>query len=631
VPIIGVTPPEFFGVEVGRQFGVALPNCASGNTRRDHWWLAAIGRLKPGWTGPQAQAHLQGILPDVQRAAMPDFRADWRALYEKMTVQIVEASGGVSPLRRSYARPLWILMAVAALVLLIASVNLANLLLARATARRQEFAIRLAIGGTRGRVLQQVLTESLSLAALGSIAALGVAVAVSRSIPPLMSTVVDRIHLDLSMDWRVFGFTTAAGLVTAVVFGLAPALRLAGTPAVGRDRSAAGNDGAHLRRILVAAQIAVTLVLLFGGLLFLRTFRNLSMQDLGIGERGVVIANMFFREASQPPAKRADAYRDLDDRLRAIPGVVSIAETYTTPLGGSFSDTDIVVNHQFAGNAYVNRVSPGYFATIGTRLLAGRDFDARDTRGSAAVAIVTKSFSDGYLEGAGVGAHFTIPDDRDRAGTDFEVIGVIADQKYMDIREVEPKILYTPSAQLPDPPGLTRRYVVRAGTPPAHTIAAISSTVAAFDSTASIRYALLETQVVEAMLQERLMASLSAIFGGVALLLAIVGLYGVVSYSVASRRAEIGVRMALGASRPRILAMVLADVGRIMTIGVVAGGILALVASRGIGSLLFGLEPDDPATLAAAIAALLITGALAAIWPARRATGIDPVTALREN
>jgi predicted permease len=640
VPIIGVTSPEFFGVEVGRQFGVAMPNCASGSTRRDHWWLAAIGRLKPGWTAGQAQAHLQGILPDVQRAAMPDYRADWQALYEKMAVQVVDAAAGVSPLRRSYVRPLWILMAVAGLVLLIAAVNLANLLLARATARRQEFAIRLAIGGTRGRVLQQVLTESLLLAALGSIAALAVAIAVSQSIPPLMSTVVDRIHLDLSMDWRVFGFTTGIGLITALVFGLAPALRLARTPAIGRDRSAAGNDGAGLRRILVAAQIAITLVLLFGGLLFLRTFRNLSMQDLGIGEPGVVIANMFFLEASQPEAKRPAAYRDLDGRLRAIPGVASIAETFTTPLGGSFSNTDIEIDNKFAGNAYVNRVSPGYFATLGTRILSGRDFDARDTRGSTMAAVVTQSFSDGFLEGAGVGAHFKIPDDRHsaspqhasgRPGIDYEVIGVVADQKYMDLREAQPKVLFIASAQLPNPPGLVRRYVIRAGTPPAQTIAAISSTLAAFDPTATIRYAMLDTQVAEAMLQERLMARLSAIFGGVALLLAIVGLYGVVSYSVASRRAEIGVRVALGASRPRILSMILVDVGRIMAIGVGVGVVLALLAGRGIGSLLFGLEPDDVASLAMAAGLLLIAGLLSAAWPARRAAGVDPVTALREN
>jgi putative ABC transport system permease protein len=632
IPIIGVTAPEFFGVEVGRQFGVALPTCASGSTRRDHWWLAAIGRLKPGWTRAQAQAHLQGILPDVQREAMPDYRTEWQQQYLTMAANVVDASAGVSPLRRSYQRPLWILMAVAGLVLLLAAVNLANLLLARATARRQEFAVRLAIGGTRARVVQQVLTESLLIAVIGSIAAVGVALVVSRSIPPLMSTVVDRIHLDLSPDWRVFGFTALVGVVTALIFGLAPAIRLSGVSIATRnDRGSAGNEGARGRRLLVGAQVAITLVLLFGGLLFLRTFRNLSMQDVGIGERGVVVASMFFLDASQPAARRADAYRDLDARLRAIPGVVSMAETYTTPLGGNTSDTDIEIDHKYVGNAWVHRIGPGYFRTLGTRILAGRDVDARDTRGSTMVALVSKSFSDAFLKGAGIGARFTSPSDRGASGADYEVIGVVADQKYADIREVDPKVIYTPSAQAADPVGLMRRYVIRASATPAQTIAAVSSTVAAFDPTATIRYAMLDTQVGEAMLQERLMARLSAIFGGVALLLAIVGLYGVVSYGVASRRAEIGVRVALGASRTRILGMILGDVGKIMIAGVAVGSLLALGAGRGIGSMLFGLNPDDVTTLGVAAGVLLLCGFVSAAWPAKRAAGVDPVSALRES
>ena len=632
VPIIGVTAPGFFGVEVGRQFGVALPNCASGNTRRDHWWLAAIGRLKPGWTPEQARAHLQGILPEVQREALPDYRHEWQEEYLKMAARVVDASAGVSPLRQSYQRPLWILMAVAALVLLLAAVNLANLLLARATLRRPEFAVRLAIGGTRARVIQQVLTESLLIAVIGSIAAIGVAVAVSRSIPPLMSTVVDRIHLDLSPDWRVFGFTAIVGVLTSLVFGLAPAIRLSAVSIGTRtDRGSAGNEGARARRLLVAAQVAITLVLLFGGLLFLRTFRNLSTQDLGIAERDVVIASVFFLDAAQPAAKRPAAYRDLDARLRAIPGMVSLAETYTTPLGGNSSNSDIEVDHNSVGMAWINRISPGYFQTLGVTILSGRDIDERDTRGSTKVALVTKSFSEEYLAGAGVGAHFTIPEDRGGAGTDYEVIGVIADQKYMDIREVRPKILYTASAQDAEPPPLVRRYIIRAASTPAQTIAAISSTVAAFDPTATIRYALLDTQVGEAMLQERLMARLSSLFGGVALLLAIVGLYGVVSYGVASRRAEIGVRVALGASRPRILSMILGDVGKIMVAGVAVGCVLALAAGRGIGSLLFGLNPDDVTTLAVAAGLLVTCGFASAAWPARRAAGVDPLTALREQ
>jgi len=383
--------------------------------------------------------------------------------------------------------------------------------------------------------------------------------------------------------------------------------------------------------VLVAAQVAITLVLLFGGLLFLRTFRNLSMQDLGIGEHGVVIANVFFIDTSQPLDKRAGAYRDLDARLQAIPGVISMADTYTTPLAGTMSNTGIEVDKKYVGDANINEVGPGYFETIGVAILEGRIFDDRDTKGAPNVALITKSFDDAYLKGAGVGAHFMVPDDRGGPGTEYAVIGVIADQKYMNIRETHPKTFYMPSAQVPEPPGLTRRYVVRANMAPAQTIAAISSTVAAFDPTATIRYALLDTQVEEAMLQERLMARLSAIFGAVALLLAIVGLYGVVSYGVASRRAEIGVRVALGASRRRILSMILGDVGRILITGVVIGVVLALAAGRGIGSLLFGLEPYDIATLATAAGALVVCGFASAAWPARRAAGVDPVSALRES
>lgn len=629
--IVGVSSPEFWGVEVGRQFSVAAPICSSGNTRRDHWWLAAIGRLKPGWTREQAQAQLQGILPDVQREAMPEYRSDWQAGYLKMTVDLVDASSGVSPLRRSYQRPLWILMAVAGLVLLLAAVNLANLLLARATARQQEFAVRLALGGTRGRVLQQVLTESLLLAALGSIAAVGVAIAMSRSIPPLMSTAVDRIHLDLSPDWRVFSFTMAVGILTSLIFGLAPAIRLSGVTIARTSRGGAGNLGARTRRILVGAQVAITIVLLFGGLLFLRTFRNLSTQDLGIGERGIVVATVFFQEAAMPEARRADAYRDLDARIQAMPGIISMAETYTTPFGGSMSNNEIVFDKAVMGDAWINRVSPGYFRTLGTRLIAGRDFDARDVAGSTRVAIVTKSFADVYLKGAGLGARFTEPDQLGGAGTDYEVIGIMEDQKYMDLRETHPKSFFVPSAQLADPPALYRRYVVRASTAPAQTIGAITSTVGAFDPTATIRFAMLDAQIGEAMLQERLMARLSGVFGIVALLLAIVGLYGVVSYGVASRRAEIGVRVALGASRSRVVSMVMGDVGRVMIAGVLVGGALALAAGRGISSMLFGLDGGDVVTLLIASGVLIVCGFLAAAWPAKGAATIDPVKVLRES
>ena len=482
VPIIGVTPPSV----LRRRSRAASSawrcrSAASRQTRRDHWWLAAIGRLKPGWTRAQAQAHLQGLLPAIQRDTLPDYRADLAVEYLGMGAEVVDASAGVSPLRRSYQQPLWVLMAIAALVLLIAAVNLANLLLARATARGQEFSLRLALGGSRGRILQQVFTESVLLALFGSLAAVGVAMFVSRSIPPLISTAVDRIHLDLSIDWRVLGFTALAATTTALIFGMAPAVKAARSPVVGAaGRGAAANTGLTLRRGLVAVQIAVTLVLLFGGLLFLRSLRNLSAQDTGVNQRGIVVANLFFNEKTYPMERRAPAYRAIDERLRALTGVVSLAEAFTTPLGGSIWDTDVEFERKVKGTSNVNQVSPGYFATLGTRLVAGRDFDERDGPGAPRVAIVSESFAAKFLDGEAIGKRFSKPSDTGPGGTEYEIVGMVADQKYGDIRAAATRIFFIPSSQ-DTAPRPTRRYAIRSTESPSQTIAAVGAAVAAID------------------------------------------------------------------------------------------------------------------------------------------------------
>ena len=629
--IIGVTPPGFFGIEVGRQYGVARPLCASGFTRRDHWWLAAVGRLRPGTTREAAAARLRQLLPSVQEATMPDYRRDLADEYMKMGLEVVDASAGLSPLRRDYQRPLLILLGISAMVLLIAAVNLANLLLARATARRDEFAVRLAIGGSRGRVLQQVLIESAVIAVLGSIAALGVAIAASESIPPLISTRVDRIHLDVSLDWRIFGFTAAAAIVTALIFGSAPAIRAAGASLRTTARGAAANDGLSMRRGLVAIQIAITLVLLFGGLLFVQTFRNLSTVEPGARDPGgILIATVFFDERAYPPARRPAAYAALDEQLAAVPGVRSLTDAYATPLGGSVWDTDVHVGDQFKGVSYGNRIGPGYFKTLGIPLVAGRDFDGRDRLGSPLVAIVNQSFAEEFFTGDPIGHYFTWPNDAGGPGVTYQVIGVAANQKYGDLREPDPNIFFVASAQLPEQREW-RRYLIRTSRPMPDASDAIGAAIRSFDPSLAVRFSALDVQIAETMLQERLMARLSSLFSAVALMLAMVGLYGVMSYTVASRRSEIGVRVALGASRVRIVSMIMRDVGRMLLVGLAIGTALSLVAARGVRSLLFGLEPDDPITLLVAIAALAVTGALAALWPARRATAIDPLTALREN
>jgi len=628
--IIGVTPREFFGIEVGRQFAVALPICASGLGRRDHWWLAAVGRLKPGATTGQAQARLQQLMPAIQQTTMPDYRPELADAYLKMGVEVVDASSGLSPLRRSYQRPLWILLAISALVLLIAAINLANLLLARAIARRDEFAVRLALGGSPVRVLQQVLTESLVIAALGSVAAMGVAMAAARSIPPLISTPVDRIHLDVSPDWRLFGFTAAAAIVTALIVGSGPALRATRASLRVGTRGASANDGLGLRRALVAMQIAVTLVLLFGGLLFVRTFQNLSAVDVGVHGRGVVAPVVFFNARIYPEERRRQAYRALDERIFNLAGVHSAAAAYTTPMGGSSWDPDIETDRQLKGSSNANRVGPRYFETLGTPFVAGRDFTDADRPGSPLVAIVNRSFAARFFDGDAIGRRFRILADGGGPGREYAIVGVVADQKYQDLREANSLIFFTALAQHPSLE-TTRRYVIRSAGTSRDTIAAVGAAVTAFDPGLAVRYDVLDTQIRDGMLQERLMARLSALFSGVALVLAVVGLYGVVSYSVASRRGEIGVRMALGATRSRVVRMILADTSRMVCAGIVAGSLVALLAGRAVGAMLFGLQPNDPATLSIAIGALVLTALLAALWPAQRATGIDSVAALREQ
>lgn len=630
VKILGVTPRTFFGVEVGRSFDVAMPLCAAGYERRDHWWLAAIGRLKPGWSIAQAQAHFAQIVPAIQRDTMPlTFDPEHASAYDAMRPVLVSARAGVSPLRQAYRQPLWILTVISALVLLIGSVNLANLLLARAAAREQEFTVRLAIGGSRGRVFQQVFTESLVLAAMGSVAAVGVAALVSRSLVAMLSTRVDPIYLDVAPDWRIFAATSGVALAAAVLFGILPAVRAARASELRPGpRTATAAGGLATRRWLVSAQLAFTVVLLFGALLFLRSFVNLSTEDMGIRPDRVVIANVFFPPAAFPPERRAVAYADLERSLEAMPGVSRVAEAFTTPIGGSFSDRDIRIRGQLAGNSNVNVVSAGYFDAVGTPLLAGRDFDQRDTAGSPRVAIVNESFAARFLDGQALGKRVATVNDPGTPDTEYEIVGIVGNQKYLLVREPFPPIFYPASSQ--EPPGLTRRYVIRSAAAPPETMREATAILGALDPSITVRYASLSAQVADAMIQDRLMARLAGIFALVALLLATVGLYGVVAYGVACRRAEIGLRLALGATRSTVLAMMLREVAVMIAIGAAAGTVVSLVASRTLGSLLFELQPSDPVTLGAAVLLLVIAGVGATISPSWRAAGTDPLRALRE-
>ena len=551
-----------------------------------------------------------------------------------MAVNVVEASAGVSPLRRSYERPLWILMAVAGLVLLLAAVNLANLLLARATARRQEFAVRLAIGGTRGRVIQQVLTESLLLAAIGSIAAVGVALAVSRSIPPLMSTVVDRIHLDLSPDWRVFGFTTLVGMLTALVFGLAPAIRAvrrvdrgraasAVAPATKASRCAAAGGragrhhaGADVRRPAVPADVPQSVD---AGARHRRARRRRRQRVLPRG-RAAAAKRVPMRIAiSTRGCARCPAWSSWPRPTRR-----RWADRSPIPKSRSIASRRRG-QHQSRQSRLLR--DAGHTDSSPAATSTQRDTPRLD-QGGARHQVVPGA----YLKGAGVGAHFTVPDDLGGGGNDYEVIGVIADQKYLDIREAQaedflPAVGAERRPPRPDPPLRdSRRPAAGADNRGDHRDRGRVRS----DGDDPLRAAGHPGR--EAMLQERLMARLSSIFGGVALLLAIVGLYGVVSYGVASRRA--GDRRARRARREPV-AHPLDDPrrcrpdhdrrrGRWRRAGAGRGPRHRVVAVR--IQAVRCRDPGDGSRPCSSSADFW-----SAAWPAKRAAGIDPVSALRES
>jgi predicted permease len=632
VPVLGVAPPGFFGVEVGLRFAVALPICSAEFDRRDHWWLAAIGRLRRGWTREQAEAHLHSVLRAVQEETLPTtYRGEATERYLAMRVEVVDASAGVSPMRGSYQRPLWVLMATAALVLLIASVNLTNLLLARATVREREFAIRLAIGGSKARVLQQVLVESLALALLGLAVALVFSAMATRSVLILLSTMTDAVFLDLSPDWRLSTFAVVLAVCTALGVGLGPAVRATrATTLTTNERGAVGNR-AHLtvRRTLVAVQVAFTLVLLFGAALFARSLQNLATTDTGLRSDGVLTANVFFRESAYPPERRSLAYADLEERLRTLPGLTGVADTSTPPLGGSFWDTTVRIDGREAGRSNVNQVGGRYFDVVGVRLIAGRPFDGSDSPSSEPVAIVNDAFALKYLDGSAVGRTVQMQMPSGVPGTAMTVIGVVQNHKHLDLREPFPPILYLPSSQ-DRSPGLTRRYILHSTDDPARAQARVRTALVEFDPDISVRFARLDDQIGEQLLQEGLLARLSGLFGAVAFVLALVGVYGVVAYAAAGRRSEIGVRMALGAGRAAILRMMLGEVVRVIALGLAFGCLGAWFAGRAIGGLLYGLDAGDVPTMAFALTLLSAAGLVAALLPARRAAMIDPVQALRE-
>ena len=646
--IIGITPPEFFGVEVGRNYEVAIPICSEPviigeDTKLDvrrSWWLASIGRLKPGWTLAQATGQLETISPAVMKETLPPaYDADGVQHYLAYKLGAYPADSGFSQLRREYSTPLWMLLAIAGLVLVIACANLANLMLARASAREKEIAVRLAVGATRRRLIRQLLSESLLLAGMGTAFGALLARGLTTFLIAFLSTQSDPLFVNLGTDWRVLGFTAALAVTTCVLFGLAPAVRATGVApgavlkAAGRGVTA-GRDRFGLRRALVVAQVALSLVLLVGALLFVRSLRNLTTLDAGFQRDGILELDVDFSSLKVTHDRRAAFNQELRERLAAIPGVISVADTTNVPVGGNTWNQLVIgdgADRKVKGVTNIARISPGYFKTIATPILMGRDFNGHDTASAPSVAIVNQSFVKKFFPaGSPIGQRFRLQEGVGEPEPYYEVVGVTKDAKYADLHDDFAPVMYLADLQFAQQ-GQGDQILIRSDAPLMDLMNEVKQSVAAVSPEIVIDFHVFRTTIENSLIRERLMATLSSFFGFLAALLATVGLYGVISYSVARRRNEIGIRMALGAGRTSIVRLIMGEAGILLAIGIVVGVGLALALGKTASTLLFGLKFYDTVTMGIAIVTLSVVAAAASYLPAFRASRVDPMMALRDE
>src|SRR5262249_30493451 len=529
-------------------------------------------------------------------------------------------------------------------VLLIAAANLANLLLARATARHREIAIRLAIGASRGQIVRQFLAESALLAAIG--AALGAAIAGSlgRALIAFVGTDNSTVVLDLSLNWRVFAFTAATAAACAILFGLAPAIRstrvAAGEALTPSSRGlTADRQRSGLRRALVVCQLALSLALVVCAVQFVATFRTLTTLDPGFRQDGIVEGRADFRRLGlgASPDRRAQVSLEVLERVRAVPGVNSAADAVLPPVwGAGLSNAvwlDGAARDADKASSY-NIVSDGYFSTLGIPIRAGRDFDPGfDLPASPRVAIVNESFGRRFLKaGNPVGQGFWVERAPTMPQTRYEVIGVVTDTKYQQLRDDPTPIYYLASRQITTLPSFGTNVLVRSDRPAGEVIPSLDQALAAVDpEMVVVPFHVVQTRIRQSLRREELMATLSGWFGALAALLAAIGLYGVLSYSVASRRNEIGIRMALGADRADIMAMIGREACALVSVGLVLGTFLAVAALSASRTLLFGITPSDPASLLLASAGFAFVSALATMVPAVNASRLDPTVAIREE
>jgi putative ABC transport system permease protein len=649
VTIVGVTPPEFFGVDIGRAFDVALPLETEPLIRGERSTLRrspllVMLRLKPDESieaGTATLRNLQpailGVTPDRMSTVTPPQNREPFTLASAATGTSLPVRGP-SGLRQSYARPLVTILVVVVLVLVNACVNIANLLLARGTARRHELSVRLALGAPRARLVRQLLIESVVFAALGAIGGFIIAGWGSQALVAQLSTPTDRITLDLSFDWRTLAFTAGVALVTVGIFGTVPAFRAMRGASMdmlklqGRDASRQTPGGTRLASLssgLVIVQVALSLALVIAAALFVRSFERLSRVPLGFDPDRVLLVNVDMQRAHTDPADRTHLYQRIVDAVQSVPGVAHAGGSIWTPVDGGMRLGDSESRVAF------NFVTPGWFAAYGTAVRIGRDFTLRDTAEASPVVVVNEAFVRALMPGR-FPLGETIPYPRSRSGgVQRTIVGVVDDAVFESQREGIQPIVYLPIAQAVGsrPNGAT---AISLGVRPAvgspmQLARSVGAAVTGVDSGLAYTFHLLTDHVEASVRQERIVAKLSGLFGGLALLIAALGLYGVTSYAVSRRFTEIGIRMALGAQRAHVLGLILRQSLTLTAIGIGLGLAGASVVTGYVRGMLFGLTPLDPGTFIGVAVLFAVVATVAASIPAHRATRVDPLVALRTD
>ena len=643
--VVGVTPPEFFGVRVRRPPDFWLPLSfheqielrPSYLTNKEAYWLTLVARLKTGVTMDQAQAAVNlALRQHLTEQAGNELNEERQKGIQNTYVTLAEGQGGISGLRKIYSKPLHMLMAIVGMVLLIACANVGSLLLSRAASRKAEISLRMALGATRRRIIRQLITESMLLAGLDGL--FGVLLA-QWGVYVLVGLVAQTSPLDTRPDVGVLSFTAGVSIVAGLLFGLVPAIQASRTDLAAAMKEKSRTKGRMLRfslsSLMVVMQVGLSMVLLTGAGLFARSLVKLQHEDVGFDRNNVLLVGIDSRLAGYKTAELAGLYQQVIERLGTLPTVRNVSIATYAPMSGQMRsssvkitgytpqpDEDLIVQDMLTG--------PKYAETLGVPLLRGREIELRDTASSARVAVVNATFAEKYFKDQNpIGRTFTFDDETDQ-GKSLEIIGVVGDIKSNDARDKSEPTVYRPILQIQEQGAYNATVLIRTTSDPTRLTPQVRQMLNQIDDKLPIfGVTTLDEQLHQTLDQERLIAQLVSFFGALALILACIGLYGVMAHGVARRTNEIGIRMALGARAGNIAWMVLRETLYLVLAGLVIGVPAALVGAKLISAQLFGLKPTDPLTLVGAAVVLTIVALLAGYLPARRASRVNPLNALR--